>query len=107
MTTFDDRERAYEAGFAHDQEQEFKAEMRRDRLIGLWAGERMGLTGQALATYAESIIRADMKEPGDEDVFQKVMADLAEKGVECLPHELRARMDDLLARARADLKAGR
>jgi len=107
MTTFDDRERAYEAGFAHDQEQEFKAEMRRDRLIGLWAGERMGLAGEALEAYAKSIIRADMQEPGDEDVFRKVIADLAEKGVECLPHELRARMDDFLAKARADLKAGR
>jgi hypothetical protein len=106
MTTFDDRERGYEAHFALDQEQEFKAEVRRDRLIGLWAGERMGLTGDELAAYAQSVVRADLKEPGDNDVFQKVMADLAEKNVECLPHELRERMDSLLVAARADIKAG-
>jgi hypothetical protein len=107
MTTFDDRERGQEAHFALDQEQTFKADARRDRLLGLWAGERMGLTGDALAAYAQSVIRADLKEPGDDDVFQKVLADLAEKGVECLPHELRARMDEFLAIARADIKAGR
>ena len=106
MTTFDDRERGYEAHFAHDQELAFKAEARRDRMLGLWAGERMGLSGEALTAYAESVIRADMKEPGDEDVFQKVLADLAEKNVEVLPHELRARMDDFLAAARAALMAG-
>lgn len=107
MTTFDDRERGYEAHYALDQEQEFKAEIRRDRAIGLWAGERMGLTGEALAAYAQSVVRADLKEPGDDDVMQKVLADLAEKDVECLPHELRERMDALLAAARADIKAGR
>jgi hypothetical protein len=107
MTTFDDRERGFEAHFALDQEQEFKAEARRDRLLGLWAGERMGLTGDDLQNYVLTVMRADLKEPGDDDVFQKVLADLAERGVECLPHELRARMDELLAKARADIKAGR
>jgi hypothetical protein len=107
MTTFDDRERGYEAHFALDREQEFKAEARRDRMLGLWAGERMGLTGEALQAYAVSVIRADMKEPGDNDVFLKVMADLAEKGVECLPSDLRAQMDQFLATARADIHAGR
>jgi hypothetical protein len=107
MTTFDDRERGYEAHFALDKEQEFKAEARRDRLIALWAGERMGLTGDALQSYVVAVMRADLKEPGDNDVFQKVLADLAEAGVECLPHELRERMDAFLAGARADLKAGR
>ena len=106
MTTFNDRERGYEAHFAKDQELEFKAQARRDRLLGLWAGERMGLSGEELQTYALSVFRADLKEPGDDDVFQKVLADLAAKNVEVLPHELRARMDDLLATARADLKAG-
>jgi hypothetical protein len=106
MTTFDDRERAYEAHFAHDEEMAFKAEMRRDRLLGLWAGERMGLTGEALAEYAASIVRVDLREPGDKDVFQKVLADLAENGVEVLPHELRARMDELLIAARAEVLEG-
>jgi hypothetical protein len=107
MTTFDDRERGYEAHFAHDQEQEFKAEARRDRMIALWAGERMGLTGEKLTDYAAAVIRADLKEPGDDDVFRKVMADLAEKSVECLPHELRERMDAFLTQARNDLREGR
>ncbi len=107
MTTFNDRERGFEAGFALDQEQEFKAEVRRDRALAQWAGERMGLTGDALTAYAQSVVRADLKEPGDDDVFQKVLADLAEKSVEVLPHELRAKMDELLVAARIDVKEGR
>ena len=107
MTTFDERERAFEAHFALDEELEFKAHARRDRALALWAGERMGLKGEALTAYAVAVVHADMREPGDEPVFQKIMADLAENQVECLPHELRARMDALLVRARADLKAGR
>jgi hypothetical protein len=107
MTTFEDRERGYEAHFALDQEQEFKAQARRDRMLGLWAAERLGLKGDAADNYALSVMRADLKEPGDEDVFQKVLADLAEKGVECLPHELRAKMDEFLALARAEIKEGR
>jgi hypothetical protein len=107
MTTFDERERAYEAHFALDQEQAFKAEARRDRLLGLWAGERMGLSGEELQAYVLSLMHVDLREPGDADVFQKVLADLAANGVECLPHELRARMDAFLAKAKADLMAGR
>ena len=107
MTTFNDRERGYEAHFALDQEQEFKAEVRRDRAIGQWAGERMGLSGEALTAYAQSVVRADLKEPGDDDVFVKITADLAEKGVEVLPSELRKLMDEMLATARLDVKAGR
>jgi hypothetical protein len=107
MTTFDDRERAYEAHFALDLEQEFKAVARRDRLLGLWAGQRMGLSGEALENYALSVMRADLKQPGDDDVFQKVLADLAEKKVEVLPHELRARMDEVLTKARADIRDGK
>jgi hypothetical protein len=107
MTTFDDRERAYEAHFALDQEQEFKAEVRRDRALAQWAGERMGLSGEALAAYAQSVVRADLTEPGDDDVFRKVLADLAGKNVEVLPHELRAKMDELLQAARVEIKEGR
>jgi hypothetical protein len=107
MTTFDDRERAYEAHFALDQEQEFKAEVRRDRALAHWAGERMGLSGEALAAYAQSVVKADLKEPGDDDVFRKVLADLAGKNVEVLPHELRAKMDELLQAARVEIKEGR
>jgi hypothetical protein len=107
MTTFDERERGYEAKFALNQEQEFKAQARRDRMLGLWAGERLGLTGEAREDYVLSVMRSNLKEPGDDDVFQKVLADLADKGVVCLPHELRAKMDELLAQARAEIKEGR
>lgn len=107
MTTFDKREQAFEAHFALDQEQEFKAEARRDRRLGEWAGQKLGLSGEALETYVKSVMRADLREPGDEDVFQKVLADLAEKGVEVLPHELRERMDALLVEARKEISEGR
>jgi hypothetical protein len=107
MTTFDERGNAYEAHFALDQEQEFKAQARRNRRLAQWAGERMGLSGDALTAYAASVQKADFKEAGDEDVLQKVLADLAEKSVEVLPHELRAKMDEFLHAARLDIKEGR
>jgi hypothetical protein len=106
MTTFDDREQGYEAGFAHDQEVEFKAHMRRDRLLALWAGERMGLGTEALEAYADSLRRTELREHDEERLFQKVVADLAEARVEVLPHEVRARMEQLLAVARQQIKDG-
>ena len=107
MTTFDDRENAFEAHFALDQEQEFKAQARRDRMLAMWAGERMGMSAEERENYVLSVMRADLKEAGDNDVFQKVLADLAEKDVECLPTELRAKMDEFLQAARNELKEGR
>lgn len=107
MTTFDDREQGFEAGFAHDQEVEFKAHMRRDRLLGLWAGERMGLTGEELEAYATSICRTELREHDEERLAQKVIADLAEKGADTLPHEVRERMSSFLVTARIEIKAGR
>lgn len=107
MTTFDERENAFEAHFVLDQEQEFKAEARRNRRLAQWAGERMGLSGAELDAYIPTVQRADLKEPGDDDVAQKVLADLASKGVEVLPHELRAKMDELLLEARIEIKEGR
>ena len=107
MTTFDRREQAFEAHFALDQEQEFKAEARRDRRLGEWAGQKLGLSGPELESYVKSVMRADLREPGDEDVFQKVLADLAKNGVEVLPHELRERMNTLLVEARKDVAEGR
>ena len=105
MTTFEERERGFEAHFALDEQLEFKAHARRDRAVALWAAERMGLSGEAQEAYAKAVVHADMQGHGDESVFEKVMADLAEHKVECLPHELRARMDEFLAVARAELKA--
>jgi len=81
MTTFDDRERAFESKFAHDQEMQFKAEARRNKLLGLWAAERMGLSGDEADAYAKSVIIADFEEAGDEDVYRKVAGDV---GLEAL-----------------------
>ena len=106
MTTFDERENAFEAGFAHDQAQQFRAEARRDRQLGLWAGALMGLEGQALDDYAASIVKADLREPGDDDVFQKLVGDLAGKNVDILPAQVRAKMDELYAVAVTSLKEG-
>jgi hypothetical protein len=107
MPNLTDRERGFEAHFALDEEQEFKAQARRDRMLGHWAGERMGLSGAQLVEYSASVLRADLKEPGDEDVFRKIAADFADSGVECSASELRTKMDQFLATARNEIKEGR
>lgn len=81
MTTFDDRESAFENQFAHDAELEFKVAARRDRLTGLWAAEKLGHVGEAADAYAKSVILADLEEAGDEDVIRKLVADLHSVGV--------------------------
>lgn len=101
MTTFDDREKAFESKYAHDEEMRFRAEARRNRLLGLWAAGLMGLEGDAAADYARSIVVEDLKEAGDEDVFRKVKADLEAKGAPA--GELRAKMQELMAVAKAQL----
>lgn len=106
MTTFDDREKAFEAHFVLDQEQEFKAHARRDRRVGEWAGKLMGLEGQALADYALSIVREDLKEPGDEDVFRKLHNDLTASGIQVSDSAIRSEMARLLAEAREEIKTG-
>jgi len=106
MTTFDEREKAFEAGFARSQEVEFKAAARRDRMVGLWAGEKLGLTGDALQDYALAVMRADLREPGDDDVLEKIVADFAENGVDILPSQVRARMDAAFKAAKAEIVRG-
>ena len=76
MTTFDDRERGYESKFAHDANLRFKADARRNRLLGEWAAEQLGKTGDDARAYAMTVVSADFDEPGEEDVFRKVEADL-------------------------------
>ena len=100
MTTFDDREHAFEAKFAHDSEMQFRAEARRNKLLGLWAAELMGKTGDAAASYAMEVVSSDFDEPGVEDVVRKVAADLAGKAS---ADEIRARLAELLAVAKAQL----
>lgn len=97
MTTFDDRENAFENMYAHDAEMQFKAEARRNNLLGLWAAEKMGLTGDAADAYAKSVVIEDLKEAGDDDVYRKVSADLESEGAGVPEAELRAKMRDLLA----------
>ena len=106
MTTFDDREHAFEAHYALEGELEFKAQARRDRLVGQWAGEQLGLTGEELEAYVLSIMRADLREPGDGDVYRKILADFGDNHVKIVPGDLRIKMDDLLNRARREVHSG-
>ncbi|WP_430464558.1 DUF1476 domain-containing protein [Tabrizicola sp.] len=100
MTTFDDREHAFEAKFAHDTEMQFRAEARRNKLVGLWAADILGKSGEDAAEYAMSVVAADFEEAGIEDVVRKVAADLAGKASE---DQIRAKMAELLPVAKAQL----
>jgi hypothetical protein len=99
MTTFEDREKGFERKFAHDEELKFRATARRNRLIGLWAAEKMGLTGDEAQAYAREVIKADLAEPGDEDVFRKVRADFDAKGVDQSDHQIRRIIGEMMAEA--------
>ena len=103
MSTFDDREKGVERKFAHDAEMQFKAEARRNKLLGLWAAEKMGATGEAAEAYAKEVIASDFEEAGDEDVYRKVSGDFAAKSVNVPEAELRAKMVELLAVAKGQL----
>ena len=100
MTTFDDRKNAFEARFAHDAEMQFKAEARRNKLLGLWAAGLMGRDGDAALEYAREVIRADFQEAGDDDVFRKVKADLAGLADDAT---IKGKMIALMAEAKAQL----
>ncbi|MGB7241048.1 MAG: DUF1476 domain-containing protein [Sulfitobacter sp.] len=100
MTTFNDRENAFENKFAHDADMQFKAEARRNKLLGLWAADLMGKSGDDAANYAKEVIKADFEEPGDEDVYRKVSGDLGDKADEAT---IRNQMKSLMAEAKAQL----
>lgn len=100
MTTFDDREHAFEAKFAHDAEMQFKAEARRNKLLGLWAAELLGKTGDDANAYAQDVIKADFAEAGDEDVYRKLAGDLGEA---CDEATIRAKIKELFAVAKDQL----
>ena len=106
-TSFDKRQEGFEKKFALDEEQKFKAEARRNKLLGLWVADKLGITGDAAAAYAKEVVAADFEQPGDNDVVHKVLRDLAAKGVALTEQELRARMDTLMAEAIAQVKAGK
>ncbi|AXI54952.1 DUF1476 domain-containing protein [Sulfitobacter sp. JL08] len=100
MTTFDERENAFEAKYAHDADMQFKADARRNKLLGLWAAELMGLSGEAAANYAKEVVKSDFEEAGHEDVFRKVSGDLGDKADEAT---IRAQMAKLMAEAKAQI----
>ena len=106
MTTFDDREQAFENKYAHDQELEFKATARRNRMLGLWAGGLMGLEGDHLEQYAGAVVRSEIEHHSDEDVLRKVSKDLSASGAKVTEGAVRAKMEEFLAIAREQIKQG-
>lgn len=96
MTNLSDREKAFENMFAHDQEMKFRAEARRNKLLGLWAAERLGKTGDEADAYAKTVVAADFEEAGDEDVFRKVRADFDAGNIAMSDEDLRGKMLELL-----------
>lgn len=105
MTTFDKRQEGFEKKFAHDEELRFKANARRNRLLGLWAAEKMGLTGDEAAAYAKDVVMADFEEAGEDDVFRKIRQDFDAKGVEQSDHQIRRHMTELMEQAIQEIKA--
>lgn len=106
MTTFDKRQDGFEKKFAHDEELRFKATARRNKLLGMWAAEKLGKSGADAEAYAKSVVMADFEEVGDDDVFRKVRADFDAQGVDQSDHQIRRTMDELLHTAIEAIKAG-
>jgi len=104
VSGFDQRKTGEEARFAHDAELKFKANARRNKLLGLWAAGLMGKTGEAASNYAVEVVKSDFEAPGDEDVFNKVKADFAAAGVAQTDHQLRRQMDELMDTAIEQIK---
>ena len=100
MSTFDDRESAFENKYAHDAEMQFKAEARRNKLLGLWAAELLGKSGDEASEYATEVVKSDFEEAGDEDVYRKVSGDLGDRATET---EIRTKMADLMAVAKGQI----
>jgi len=103
MTTFDDRERAFEGKFAHDQEMAFRVTARRNRLLGAWAADLMGLTPEEADAYAKAVVQAEFEEAGDEDVIRKLLGDLVSANVDIDDTRIRAAMDEKAIEARRQL----
>ena len=107
MTTFDKREEAFEQQFAHDEELKFKATARRNKLFGLWAAEKLGLKGAEAESYALAVVMTDLEASGDHDVAGKIRKDFDAKGVAQSDHQISRTMTELMAKAVADIKAGK
>lgn len=100
MTSFNDRERAFETQFARDEELQFKLTARRNRLLGQWAAEKMGLTAEETDAYAKAVVQADFEEAGDEDVIRKLLGDLTSAGVEIDDSTVRSALTEKMVEAR-------
>ena len=107
MTEMDKRGDSFEKKFAHDEELRFKAVARRNKLLGLWAAEKMGKVGADAETYARQVVSADFEEAGDEDVFRKIRTDFDSANVSQSDHQIRRTMEELLVKAAEEIKAGR
>lgn len=105
MTTFDNREKAYEKKFALDQDLKFRAEARRNKMLAEWAAAKLGISGDALGDYVKAVRRADLEEKGDDDVFRKIRKDFDEKGVPIQDGEIRHAMSEFLAKAVTEIEA--
>lgn len=105
MTTFDKREEAFEKKFAHEEELQFKAIARRNKLLGLWAAEKLGYEGARADEYAKEVVRADFDEPGEEDVYRKIRQDFDANGVEESEHQIRRMMGELLVKASEQVRS--
>jgi hypothetical protein len=106
MTTFDEREKGFEAKFARDEALRFKATARRNRYLGTWAGGLLGLSGPDAEAYVKDVIRSDFLEPGDADVIAKVLGDFKAKGVAMTEAQLHKKLEDLMGQALAEIEAG-
>lgn len=106
MTTFDKRKDAYESKFARDEELKFKATARRNKLVGLWAAGKLGKSADEAEAYAREVIRSDMQEAGDEDVFRKIRSDFDAAGVKQSDHQIRRTMEEMMGEAVAQIEAG-
>jgi hypothetical protein len=104
MTTFDDREQGFEKKFAHDQDLKFRAEARRNRHLAEWAAGKLGISGPAVQEYVKAVVRADLMEKGDEDVFRKIRNDFDTAGVKVADAEIRRVMDEFLAMAVSEIE---
>lgn len=100
MSTFNEREKGFEAKYKHDKDIQFKATARRNKLLGLWAAELMGIEGDAAAAYGREVVQSDFEEPGDDDVLRKVHGDLQAKGIDKSQQQVRKHMDELMGDAR-------
>jgi len=105
MTTFEERQKGFERKFALDEELKFKATARRNRLLGLWAAGEMGLAADAAQAYAREVVKADLAEPGEEDVFRKIRADFDAKGVNQSDHQIRRMMAEMMSQAIAQIES--